>query len=43
MNGLMQYLKGKSLVTKAGKGLHDPYMLTGEGSATLSEMMRRSS
>jgi predicted transcriptional regulator len=43
MNGLMQYLKGKSLVRKSGKDLHDPYVLTGEGSATLSEMMRRKS
>ena len=43
MNGLMQYLKGKSLVRKPGKGLRDPYVLTDEGNATLSEMMRRNS
>ena len=43
MNGLIQYLKGKGLIRKAGKGLHDPYELTSEGGATLSEMMRRSS
>jgi DNA-binding MarR family transcriptional regulator len=41
MNAQMQYLKRKGLARKPGKGLHDPYVVTDEGNATLSEMKRR--
>ncbi len=41
MNALMQYLKRKQLVKKAGADLVAPYSLTGEGDAVLTEMLRR--
>jgi len=41
MNALMQYLKRKQLVKKAGADLVAPYSLTGEGHAVLTEMLRR--
>jgi DNA-binding MarR family transcriptional regulator len=41
MNALMQYLKRKQLVKKAGADFVAPYSLTGEGHAVLTEMLRR--
>ena len=42
MNALMQYLKRKQLIRKAGTNLVAPYSLTEEGHAVLIEMLRRS-
>ena len=42
MNALMQYLKRKQLIRKAGANLVAPYSLTEEGHAVLTEMLRRS-
>jgi len=41
INALMQYLKRKRLVKKAGQEFNAPYSLTDEGHAALSEMTRR--
>jgi hypothetical protein len=41
MNALMQYLKRKRLVAKAGDRFDAPYSLTGLGRATLAEMTLR--
>ncbi len=41
MNGLMQYLKRKGLVQKAGTGLNDPHEITPEGKAALAGMHSR--
>jgi DNA-binding IclR family transcriptional regulator len=41
VNALMQYLKRKHLVQKAGQELHAPYSLTELGHAALAEMTRR--
>jgi DNA-binding IclR family transcriptional regulator len=41
MNALIQYLKRKQLVKKAGTNLLAPYSLTAEGHAVLAEMLRR--
>ena len=41
MNALMQYLKRKGLVKKAGQELNDPFALTREGHDILAEMRRR--
>ncbi len=41
INALMQYLKRKRLVVKVGDGFDDPYRLTKQGDATLTEMSLR--
>ena len=41
INALMQYLKRKGLVAKAGDRFDAPYALTERGLATLAEMTRR--
>ena len=41
INALMQYLKRKHLVKKAGQEFNAPYSLTDEGRAALAEMTRR--
>jgi DNA-binding IclR family transcriptional regulator len=41
INALMQYLKRKGLVAKAGDRFDAPYALTVQGLATLAEMTRR--
>jgi predicted transcriptional regulator len=41
INALMQYLKRKGLVAKAGDRFDAPYALTDRGLATLAEMTRR--
>jgi Mn-dependent DtxR family transcriptional regulator len=41
INALMQYLKRKHLVKKAGQEFNAPYSLTDEGHAALAEMTRR--
>jgi DNA-binding MarR family transcriptional regulator len=41
MNALMQYLKRRGLVTKAGDNLAAPHQLTPEGRRVLDEMRRR--
>ena len=41
LNALMQYLKRKGLVIKAGPTLHSPYTLTPRGLEVLKEMARK--
>ncbi len=41
INALMQYLKRKHLVKKAGQEFNAPYSLTDEGHAAVAEMTRR--
>jgi Mn-dependent DtxR family transcriptional regulator len=41
LNALMQYLKRKHMVEKAGRELYAPYSLTDTGRMALAEMTRR--
>jgi DNA-binding IclR family transcriptional regulator len=41
INSLIQYLKRRGLVQKAGEGLGAPYELTASGLAILAEMEQR--
>jgi hypothetical protein len=41
VNALIQYLKRKQLVAKAGHALNAPYSLTDQGRGTLMEMTPR--